>query len=104
MQAYFCRACLLDTINSDLINYVRCPICYSYCSGTVEHYHTKAVLPMNAAKALYAGTELTDEIDEAIHNFDNPEHWRLTYKYAQQARERLITQPECYEAIKKCVN
>ena len=96
----FCLACLLDTVNSDVSNYVRCPICYSYCAGTAEHYHTKAVLPLKFIKALHWATEVTDSIDEAIENFDMRE-FDYEQEIARQSKERLITQPECYEAMKK---
>src|SRR3977135_4151462 len=100
----FCLACLIETMDSDVIKYVRCPICYSYCAGTAEHYHTKAVLPIKFIKVFHWATELTDSIDETIENFDMyDDEWDNDelQKIARQSRERLITQPECYEAMKK---
>src|SRR3977135_2930192 len=98
----FCLACLLDTVNSDILNYVRCPTCYSYCAGTVEHYHTKVVLPLEFIKVLHLGTELTNSIDEAIENFETLDLWGDEQrKLIQPTRDRLISQAECYEAITK---
>ena len=76
MQAYVCLGCLIVTMNSDVNDYVRCPVCYSYCAGTVEHYHTKAVLPMGVTKALRIGMELTDNIKKALASLDDPINWR----------------------------
>ena len=71
----FCLHCVLFTMNSERNENVHCPICYSYCAGTLEYYHTKIPLPMKVTKMLYRGVQLITRIGTAVENLNNRNYW-----------------------------
>ena len=98
----FCLRCLLAVVYNARIDNVYCPICNSYCAGTAEDYHTKAVLPLNVTKILYMAVKLSHDIEDAQKYLtNNLGYYELLDRlFVLQAKERLASQPECYKVFK----
>src|SRR3981189_633079 len=98
----FCLRCLLLPVYDARVDNVFCPVCNSYCAGTAEEYHTKAVLPLNVTKMLYMAVKASWDIEEAHAYYTNHmDYYELSHRrFALQATERLLSQPECYKAFK----
>ena len=97
----FCLRCLLAVVYNARIDNVYCLICYSYCAGTAEDYHTKAVLPLNVTKMLYMAVKASYDIEMQEYFTNNLGYYGLSdRRFALQAKERLASQPECYKVFK----
>lgn len=93
-----CLGCVLLTKSDHWGGFVQCPICCSYCAGTLESLHTKNVINMGPLKILDTAVTRTDSAAQAVellrmYDFDDET------AHAQQAEERLINDAKCYGII-----
>ena len=90
-----CLKCFLYSSIYEPRNYMICPVCYSYSAGSLERYACKTQLPRGVFEIIwmdmYRTTTLEGALDNTTRRRPSPE---------QQAAERLLKTPECYNMFK----
>jgi len=93
-----CLKCFLETAIDEPSQYVICPICQSYCAGTLERYHCKTQINRELFKVIWFSVSTSESLEEAAS--------RIIYStfsshiLEQQAIDRLMKQPQCFEIFK----
>src|SRR3977135_171471 len=105
MQRFVLSQVFFGDITRRPRQYVICPICQSYCAGTLERYECKTQISRLITAVIWYAAYQSNSIEEALIEIDESPltHCRILQL---QAKDRLTKQPKCFEIFKnyQCMN
>src|SRR3981189_198802 len=106
-QHLCCLKCFLETLNDEHHGNVICPLCQSYCAGTLERYQCKTQFPREVSMLIWRAATKSDTVEAALGKLDEwsieRRPWKISAEkklWLVQAKDRLTKQPECFLIFK----